>query len=345
MSSELWMPITTATTYMGYKKLFHHYAEETGADKSFIPFQGHDFSFRGLPGRHAAAVSGFAFLAAGGIGTDNIPAIDLAEEYYGADIADIIGTSVNATEHSVMCTGTKDNEYETYQRLITDVYPEGILSIVSDTWDFWQVVTDYLPRLKDLILVRNGKIVIRPDSGDPADIICGTRVGFGQGKTPEEKGLIECLWDIFGGEVNEKGFKTLDPHIGAIYGDSITHQRADVILARLQYKGFASDNIVLGIGSYTFQYVTRDTHGMAVKSTHAVINGGSVPIFKEPKTDDGTKKSAKGYLKVVPKDGEFSLVDQVSAEQEDGGCLQTVFLNGELKVRTTLESIRRRTAL
>jgi nicotinamide phosphoribosyltransferase len=231
------------------------------------------------------------------------------------------------------------------KHLICNVYPEGVVSLVSDTFDFWGLVSEVLPRLKDTILNRNGKIVIRPDSGDPVDIICGTRVQFGVGDAPEEKGLIECLWDIFGGEINEKGYKVLDPHIGAIYGDSITYRRAAEILERLEHKGFSSDNIVLGIGSYTFQYVTRDTHGMAVKSTHAVINGESVPIFKEPKTDDGTKKSAKGYLMVVPKDGEFALVDQVSQEREEGGCLQTVFLNGELKIRTTLESIRRRTAI
>lgn len=343
MSSELWQPITSATTYMAYKKLFHRLADETGADKNFIPYQGHDFSFRGLPGRRAAAFSGFAVLAAGAIGTDNIPAIDLAEDYYEANAElEFIGQSVNATEHSVQCAGTKEHEFETYAYLMNEVYPEGVLSIVSDTWDFWRVVTEFLPRLKDSILNRNGKIVIRPDSGDPVDIICGTEYW---GDTPEEKGLIECLWDIFGGTINSEGYRTLDPHIGAIYGDSITYERAECILAGLRDKGYSSDNIVLGIGSYTFQYVTRDTHGMAVKSTHAVINGESVPIFKEPKTDDGTKKSAKGYLKVESVDGRLVLKDQVSREEEEEGLLETVFCDGQLVRKEVLSEIRKRMAV
>ena len=126
---------------------------------------------------------------------------------------------------------------------------------------------------------------------DPVDIICGTNEL--KGETASERGLVQCLWDIFGGTVNEKGYKVLDPHIGAIYGDSITYNRAEQIFNRLALKGFASSNIVLGIGSYTYQHVTRDTHCMAMKSTYAIINGVGTPIFKDPKTDTGVKKSEK----------------------------------------------------
>jgi nicotinamide phosphoribosyltransferase len=363
LSAELWQPITSATTYMAYKKLAHEYAELTGGDKSFIPYQLHDFSFRGMAGRHAAAISTFAVLASGSHGTDTVPAIDLAEDYYGADSDnEIVGTSIPATEHSVMCSGTKEDEFETYKRLITKVYPSGFIAIVSDTWDFWKVVTEYLADLKDEIMARDGRVVIRPDSGDPVDIVCGltgkdghiiqTR---GDGLTylldnekgisrvvnqAEVKGLIECLWDTFGGTINEAGYKVLDPHIGAIYGDSITYDRAEDIFERLKEKGFASTNIVLGIGSYTYQMVTRDTHGMAMKSTYAEINGQGVEIFKDPITDNGIKKSAKGLLMVYRVGNEYKLDQSVSTDQERHGCLETVFKNGELIKKTTLAEIR-----
>lgn len=338
LSDELWPAITTATTYMAYKKLFIKFAEMTGAPKEFVPYQGHDFSYRGMFGRHAAAMSGFAVLACGGIGTDCIPAIDIAEDYYGANVdLESVGESVNATEHSVACCGGQDGEIELLNRLLTEVYPEGILSFVSDSWDFWKLVGEYLPQLKSTIQNRNGKLVIRPDSGNPVEIICGS---FRPTEDKWEKmGLIESLWNIFGGTVNEKGYKVLSPCIGAIYGDSITYQRAYEILTILEQKGFASCNIVLGIGSFTYQMVTRDTHGMAVKSTNAVINGVSTPIFKDPKTDNGIKKSAKGYLMVSYEHGTFRLKDQVTAREEKHGALKEVFRDGVLVNRVTLMDV------
>ena len=203
----------------------------------------------------------------------------------------MIGGSVPATEHSVMCMGTKDNEIGTFERLITELYPTGIVSIVSDTWDFWQVITEYLPQLKSRIVARDGKVVIRPDSGDPVKIIVGDKDAVPG--SPEYKGAIECMWEVFGGTVTEKGYKLLDSHIGLIYGDSITLQRQEAILGGLKEKGFASFNVVLGIGSFTYEYVTRDTYGFAMKATYGEVNGEPRNIFKDPKTDDGTKKIRK----------------------------------------------------
>ena len=135
-----------------------------------------------------------------------------------------------------MCMGTVEGELETFKRLIFDIYPTGIVSIVSDTWNLWTVLTEYLPTLKDAIKERNGKVVIRPDSGDPVDIICGNESAESE---YERKGVIELLWDTFGGTINEKGYKELIPQIGAIYGDSITIERAANICERLKTKGFA----------------------------------------------------------------------------------------------------------
>jgi len=343
MSAVLWKPSTSATTAFQYLRTFTEYAGATvGGDDGFIPWQGHDFSFRGMAGIEDAVISGAGHLLSF-TGTDTIPAIDFLEEYYQADCTrELIGGSVPATEHSVMCMGTQDGEIETFLRLVREVYPSGIVSIVSDTWDFWQVITEFLPRLKEQILARNGKVVIRPDSGDPVKIIVGDEtapVG-----SPEYKGAIECMWEVFGGTVTQKGYKLLDGHIGLIYGDSITTERQLAILEGLKRKGFASYNVVLGIGSYTYEYVTRDTFGFAMKATYGEVRGVGRDIFKDPRTDDGTKKSAKGLMQVYrdPSTGRLVLKDQCTWEEEGKGELRPVFRDGELLVDERLEVIRGR---
>ena len=337
LSANIWKLCTNATIAYEYKKLLTHYAKLTGSDLETVKFQGHDFSFRGMSGNVDAAACGMAHLTSF-VGTDSIPAIDMAEYYYNCNADnELIGCSVPATEHSVMCLNSKETEIDTYRKLITEVYLKGIVSIVSDTWDFWNVVTNYMQELKHDILARDGKVVIRPDSGDPVNIICGNDAK--NTYSPERKGLIKCLYDIFGGET-KNGYTHLDSHIGAIYGDSITLKRAYQILKGLAEKGFASDSIVFGIGSYTYQYSTRDSFGMAVKSTYGEVNGEPREIFKEPKTDNGIKKSAKGLLRVDLINGEYVLKDQCTKEEEQGGELETVFKDGVLIKETSLSEIR-----
>jgi nicotinamide phosphoribosyltransferase len=336
LSAELWLPITSATTFKAFNKTSLKYAELTCDDNDIILFQNHDFSMRGMQGCDAATLSGLAFVLAGSSGTDCIPAILAAEDYYSA--TGFVAGSVNATEHSVVCAGGNTGELDMMSRLLTEVYPTGILSFVSDSWDFWKVVTYYLPQLKEVIMSRNGKLVVRPDSGDPVDIICGTSSNI----ICEQKGLIECLWDTFGGTVNAKGFKVLDSHIGAIYGDSITLERQETILRKLADKGFASSNIIFGVGSYGLGYVTRDTHGMAMKSTYAVIKGESKVLQKDPKTDSGTKKSAKGLLMISWANGEYQLNENVTPKQERHGCLETIFKDGKLIKEVTFAEVRER---
>ncbi|MCK7631779.1 nicotinamide phosphoribosyltransferase domain-containing protein [Shewanella sp. JNE10-2] len=192
LSANVWGMCTSATTALQYRKIFETYALETDGDIAFVDWQGHDFSFRGMYGAEAAVMSGAAHLLSF-TGTDTIPAIDFLEQYYLADSdKELVGGSVAATEHSVMCAGGMENELETFRRLIEDIYPSGIVSIVSDSWDFWQVMTEFTLALKDRILARDGKVVFRPDTGCPVKIICGdpqAPVG-----SPEYKGAIECLW-------------------------------------------------------------------------------------------------------------------------------------------------------
>ena len=336
LSASLWKPITSATIANGYREVFEEYAENTGASKEFIPFQGHDFSYRGMGSDETAQISGAAHLLSF-VGTDTIPAILYLNEYYGGDYTQgLVGTSIPATEHSVMCAGGIDNEFETIERLITKVYPSGLVSIVSDTWDFFGALENIYKPLKDKIMAREGKVVIRPDSGDPVKIICGDP----EATTEHEfKGAVEILWEIFGGTTNEQGFKTLDAHIGLIYGDSITPDRQRDILETLAAKGFASDNIVLGIGSYTYNYNTRDSFGQAVKATNVVINDEETPIFKDPKTDGGMKKSAKGRVSVYEVDGELTMEDN-GIERLLPNLLEQVFIDGVFKRLQSLEEIR-----
>jgi nicotinamide phosphoribosyltransferase len=259
---------------------------------------------------------------------------------------------------------------DAYIKHLLKTYPIGILSMVSDTFNIWDICTKYLPKYKEEILARDGKLVIRPDSGDPCDIVCGynTLGDFDlhekgvitNPSDPAFKGVIELLWDVFGGTINEQGYKVLDPHIGAIYGDSITLDRAEEICRRLESKGFASTNIVLGVGSFTYQFNTRDTFGFAMKATYVEVEeevGSSDitgmhtrasvgrEIFKNPITDDGTKKSATGLLRVIwdSEEKSLKLLDKQTWEEEEGSednLLQTIYKNGEFIKTTTLTEIR-----
>jgi len=384
ISTTIWKPIHSASLSHAYKKILIKYAIETDKNNiQLVDFQGHDFSFRGMQSAESAISSGLGFLTSFK-GTDTIPCLQAADYYYNSKN---VGFSVPASEHSVMCAHGKKEEINTLKYLMNQ-YPTGILSVVSDTWDLWKLITEYLSALKEDIMTRNGKLVIRPDSGDPVDIICGLNtkpeteirymhplglasinVKTGEHRKVNEaeiKGVIELLWDIFGGTTNEQGYKILDSHIGAIYGDSITLERAEEICKRLKDKGFASTNIVLGIGSYSMGYATRDNQGGAVKSTYVEVKvpyNSDAPwvgdkeyniegreIFKDPITDDGTKKSAKGLLcvkEIMTADGlgklhhsSYQMIDQCTPEQEEEGALLTVFLDGKLVKEYTLEEVR-----
>lgn len=429
ISALVWKPATIATIAAEFRAIGKAFGEETGTDEFTQLVQFHDFSMRGMSGPEDAARTGFGHLVSF-IGTDSLPAIDYAEQYY--DASGMIAISVPATEHSVSSNNIisiekngnlsrLDSEREFMRDLITRKFPNGIVSYVSDTYDYWSVVTEVLPSLKNEIMSRGpagaapGKLVIRPDSGDPVQVICGTVEHFfdtlqeaevaidqehweiasnacegshcmgdseyktvvyvkDEGKyyeltseidynrhdktyyyvdsqsdivsvevepTPEMKGSIECLWEIFGGTITDKGYKLLDSHIGLIYGDSITIARANRILTLLKNKGFASGNVVFGIGSYSYQMVTRDCFGTAMKATYSVVNGEPIEIFKAPKTDS-KKSSAKGLLFVGKNESGYYLEDQVSPEKEasDENELKTIFKQGKFVKRVTLDQIR-----
>lgn len=367
ISSVLWLPCTSATSARLYKKELKRHAKRTSFPGDVnIGFACHDFSMRGMAGIEAAIVSGMAHMTSF-CGSETIPAIRAIEEYYNADSSkELVAATVPATEHSVMCAGGKEDELETFRRLICEVYPNGIVSIVSDTWDFWQVVEDFLPKLKKEIMARDGRVVIRPDSGDPVDIICGLRTNphfntriveghyyccyapfdidseYVEISEGQYYGAYYMLGKIFGWNTTDTGFRYPSTKIGLLYGDSITLERQKQIYLRLEGAGMAACNLVLGVGSFTYQFKSRDSLGFAVKATACKINGELKEIFKQPKTDDGTKNSLKGLITIYEENGTYVAKDCVSEAEEMEGALEPVFVNGSLVKDYSLSEIRER---
>lgn len=410
VSGLSWKTPTNASIALAYRRNTTKWVMKTDSENAwFIDYACHDFSARGLD-PFSIISSGLAH-AMSFIGSDTLIVIDAARYFYGVSEDDVCIASVNASEHSVTCTGifyymnilesgngqhlideyysydveatksTKENpdfmaiaEWANLREWLK-IFPVGILSVVSDTFDLFRVITEILPRLKDQIMAREGKLVIRPDSGDPVDITCGQPFpGIGMPDcptqedednwdfcekkhydTPEGKGVIELLWDIFGGTVSKEGYKVLDSHIGAIYGDSITLSRQVQIYERLANKGFAATNIVLGIGSYTYQFNTRDTMGYAAKGAWFESEGKGYDIYKDPATDDGTKKSLRGFCQVFnnrPECGPNELLfdgndnlevkTECTKEEENQGLLQVIYEDGKFYNQTTLDEIRTR---
>ena len=353
MSMCLWKPSTSATTAQRLRKICEKWAKASGeADMSFVDWQCHDFSERGMSGMEDAILSGMGHLLSFS-GTDTIPAILAARKYYAADLS--IGGSVNATEHSVMCAGGKEDEFETFRRLLCDVYPKGILSVVSDTWDLWKVLTDFVPRLKDQILAREGRLIIRPDSGDPVKILCGDHAyltvksdypGFDQ--HPASLGVMRLLASELGRDYDRAGLPLIKG-AGAIYGDSMNEERIDAILKYIvEELQLSPNNFVAGVGSFKYEHVTRDTYGFAMKATAVVRNGELVEIFKDPVTDDGGKRSLKGVPAVyrteesTDQKPEYFVKSGSSLADLANCAYQKVFADGRVLVNERFADIRKR---
>lgn len=397
LSANLWKSTTSATIASSFYYIASKNFLETTGTTEGMNFNIHNFSARGMDSVDAMIQADLGHLLFFN-GSDTLATMGALKSLYG--VTKYMG-NVPASEHSVMSAGTKENELDTYSYLL-DQFPEGFLSLVSDTWDLWNVINNILPKLKEKIMGRNGRLVIRPDSGNPVDILCGNignileteglttddlcdsdfeefdyfrckgklykidheaveemyedygreqttlwEIGYSQfysevevSDSPEAKGVVELLWDIFGGTTNAEGYKVLDTHIGVIYGDSITVERQKEIYDRLKAKGFASSNVVLGVGSYTYQYNTRDSFGMAVKATYTERNGQGFDITKDPITDDGTKKSATGLLSVIDE----TLIQRCTWNQvySDENMLKQVFDNGNITFTDSWETITER---
>ncbi len=396
-SSEVWYPCTIANQAYYYRKIVNKWYKTTGCDMNTAKSAISEFGFRGGEGSSAATLASAAFLTSFNK-TATIPAIKYIHDYYGDDYKNgNIGAGMISTEHSVMCSNyaVDGADEETFlKRLFTEIYPTGALSVVMDSYDYWENLKRCgRGELKDIVMNRKGTVFFRGDSGEPVDIICGEQVHavpslrllkdglmripgtlvyvidedayykFNKAdgwveceETPDNVlGTVELLWNMFGGTENEEGFKVLDSHVRAIYGDSITPERANNIYMRLYEKGFAACNVALGAGSFSTQCAqdgdtllpfTRDTYGIAVKATYCKkADGTEYKLFKNPKTDTGKfKKSQKGLIFVTKNEqGDIVAYDGYTEETlPENNMLQPIFKDGKMLKEETLGEIRNR---
>ena len=345
MSCSLWYPMVIANVGYKYRKIVDYWYDKT-VDNN-IPHSSaiSEFGLRGAESLESGIKASAAFLLSF-TKTATCPAIMYLEHYYNSNIeTDNIGQGMASTEHSVMCSNYSiDGDEEKFlKKLITEIYKNGNISIVCDSYDYWNVVDNILPKFKDDILKRNGTVFVRGDSGDPVKIVTDT---------------VKHLWNIFGGYINSKGYKVLNNHIRAIYGDSITPNRAKKIYEILESDGFACNNVALGAGSFSLQCnesfddngnqkldpFTRDTYGVAVKSTYCEINGKPIHIFKNPKTDtEHFKKSQKGCCIVYHNGTEY--IDELNYDDTENNNqikneMECIFENGHMIKEYTLNDIR-----
>lgn len=376
-SCRLWLPTTSATTAYYRRKNVLPYAEKMCEDP--VAATRHicgDFSMRGMENEDAAYVSTAGHLLSFDR-TATVEGNSYLEQYYGADLTggNVPGLGVPSLEHSVVCQNVAyykemmamgqipsymrpyvskamhDNweanliaEMCFILRLLTEVQPEGMLTYVSDTYDYWGVVSKVLPVIKDVIMNRKGCFSVRPDSGDPVKIITGDPNA--EPGSPEFNGTLFMLKKIFGGSTNSKGYFVLDPHIRMIYGDAITAEIMESVCKWCTYDSMISiENIAFGIGAYTYQYVTRDTRGYAIKATNAVFEGlGEVPLYKAPKTDSA-KKSPKGCVAVFRDCRDIQMVDGLTFEEAinyPGQMLELIYANGHMVKDESIYTIRDR---
>lgn len=341
ISAESWHPMIAATVGDTYRQIVNHYYSLTCEDNVPRARALGAFDFRGEECTDSAIKAGAGWCLSF-LNTATVPTIPYLEQNYNCDCTkEPVAYGSPSTEHSVMCSNfAVDGDEETLlRRLLTEIYPDTSFSAVLDSYDYWNVIDNILPKLKTEILAHNGCMLMRGDSGDCVEVVTKT---------------VFKLWDQFGGKVNSKGYKVLDPHVKAIYGDSITVQRCEEIYRILMENGFACSNVALGVGSFSFQCIeedgilkpfTRDTFSSCIKATYCEINGVPFPIFKNPK-DGGFKKSQRGCCVVFeePDTRSLSFVDgKTWAEANEEGVnnlLRPVFRDGVLLKEFTLREVR-----
>lgn len=339
LQAELWRPCTHATVGKMYRQVAEKWYNKT-VDGVPASMACSDFGMRGMSCLEDSVRTSAAWLLSFDK-TSTIPALAYLDQTYAADVANNnIGIGAVSTEHSVMGANfaVDGDEITFVKRLLTELYPDTSFSMVSDTYDYWNMIDNILPACRDEILAHNGKMLVRPDSGDIVDISVRT---------------VEKLWDTFGGTLNSKGYKVLNPHIGVIYGDGCTLQNVDTIWRELEARGFAANCINFGVGAFCFTATfendkmivqTRDTFGIAMKASYGVINDKPILIYKDPKTDtNNLKKSHKGCCRVYEENGKLVCKDTyIKLVDDEDTLLKPVFVDGKLIKEETFTDIRNR---
>ena len=339
ISAESWHPMLAATVGATYRDIVNKYYELTCDDDIAKAKALGAFDFRGEECTESAIKAGAGWCLSF-LNTATVPTIPYLEQYYNCDCTkEPVAFGSPSTEHSVMCSNyaIDGDEITLLRRLLTEIYPNTSFSAVLDSYDYWNIIENVLPQLKDEIMGHNGCMLMRGDSGDCVEVVTKT---------------VFKLWDEFGGTVNSKGYKVLDSHVKAIYGDSITIQRCEEIYKILMENGFACSNVALGVGSFSMQCVeedgilkpfTRDTFSSCIKATYCEIAGTPYPIFKNPK-DGGFKKSQKGCCVVkLDENGNYTYKDEFTWEEavnNSDNKLETIFKDGKMVKEQSLAEIR-----
>jgi len=326
---QVWYPMTVATNSREQKKIIVDYLERTGCTTGPLDvlYRMNDFGCRGVSSMETAAIGGASHLVNFG-GGDTMPALVLLMEYYGLDYGSMIGTSIPAAEHSTITSWTKTGEVEAFKNMLTQ-YPKGLVAVVSDSYNIYNACEKlWGEELKELILNREGTLVVRPDSGEPHVIVVE---------------VLDILGKAFGTTTTSTGHKLLPPQIRIIQGDGVSVESLADILAAMDKAGWAAANAAFGSGGALLQKLNRDTQKCAFKCCEAVVDGKPRPVFKDPITDPG-KQSKKGILKLVKQgDTIVTLTEGAGDPAED--LLIDVFCNGELLVEQTVAEIRKRAAV
>lgn len=338
ISAESWHPMIAATVGATYREIVDKYYYHTCDDNIPRARALGAFDFRGEECTESAIKAGAGWCLSF-LNTATVPTIPYLEAMYNCDCTkEPVAFGSPSTEHSVMCSNyaVDGEEITLLRRLLTEIYPNTSFSAVLDSYDYWNVIDNILPQLKKEVLEHNGCMLMRGDSGDCVEVVTKT---------------VFKLWDIFGGTINSKGYKVLNPHVKAIYGDSITVQRCEQIYQILMKNGFACSNVVLGVGSFSFQCIeedgelkpfTRDTFSSCIKATYCEVDGRSIPIFKNPK-DGGFKKSQKGCCVVIKRGEHLYYEDEYTwkgACNHEKNLLQPVFKDGKMLKEYTLQEVR-----
>ncbi len=321
--SQVWYPSTVATLSNEVHRMISAFLEATG-DPAGVDFKLHDFGFRGVSSLESAAIGGAAHLI-NFLGTDTIPAMTFLRDYYGAEGP--TGFSIPASEHSTITSWGQDNEVEAYRNMVEKFGGMPFYAVVSDSYNIYDAAKHlWGEELKTEVLNAEGTLVVRPDSGPPTTVTAA---------------LIEILGDKFGFDVNEKGYKVLNPKVRMIWGDGLDIQKIHDILLTLKNNGWSADNIAFGMGGGLLQQVNRDTQKFAFKCSSAIINGEEITVFKDPVTDKG-KISKRGRLALVNRGGQFSTPSINGLRAFENNLLKPVYLNGKLLNTTTLTDIKER---
>jgi nicotinamide phosphoribosyltransferase len=317
---QVWYPTTVGTLSRAIKQIIGEALVRTG-DATLLPIKLHDFGFRGVSSRESAAIGGAAHLF-NFIGTDNLAAIELLQQYYGAQMA---GISIPASEHSTITAWGREHEVDAFENMLDNV-PEGIVACVSDSYDIYAAVRNlWGGKLRDKVMQRDGTLVIRPDSGDAVTVL---------------ESLFNIAADVFGYEVNRKGWKVISPRVRFIQGDGVNYHTIQNMIFQLTRKGWSMDNWSFGMGGALLQQINRDTLRFALKCSAVDVNGTWHDVYKQPVTDPGKDSRAGRFL--LLRDGkEFHTVTYEEAGTDrTGDQLETVLEDGKLLRDHTLDEVR-----